>query len=278
METISSRQNPKVKYICSLYDRHCRAAEGSFIVEGYRACERLFQSNYSVEALYYCSEFWKYEHRESSEALLQSAQNKFIPVFSTSKSVFEKISYREHPDGVLAISKIKSMHLDQLEFSDNLLMIILEGVEKPGNLGSIIRSAQAVGANALILCDSTVDPYNPNVIRASQGLIFSCPLVLSTNEATLAYCLKNQIQLVTTSPHASKIFWEEDFTQSTAIVMGSEKTGLSPFWLQSKLSTSIKIPIIEAADSLNVSTATALILYEALRQREVYRYGALNNR
>lgn len=252
MKQITSLQNPLVKEVGRLRKKSERDKSGLFLVEGQAEFAKLLGAGWGYEHLFICPELAPKMNLESQ--------------IECTPEVFDKISYRENPDGVLAIVRQKKKSLKNLE--EGTLYIIAESIEKPGNLGTILRTADAVGVDGLIVCDSCTDIYNPNVVRASLGTLFTVPIVEATNRETLKWLQKNNVQTVAAMPEASKNYTEINFSKSSAIVVGAEHQGLSPFWEEGS-STKVHLPMRGSADSLNVSVATAVLLYEALRQREL---------
>lgn len=264
MHAITSRQNEHIKQIINLKNSKYRQLNRLFVVEGCREIERLLNSNYIIEAIYYCPELC---NSKAIISIVECATTHNTPIYQLTLHLFEKISYKDKPDSILIIAHAQTLSLEAIPNKSNPLLIIVENIEKPGNLGAIIRTAKAVGADAVIVCNPVVDIYNPNVIKASQGLIFTLPIIQSTDVDIMQYCLDKKIELYATTPQASKNYWDCDFRKPVALIMGAESVGLSDSWLKHSNVKCIKIPILAMVDSLNVSTATALVSYEALRQR-----------
>ena len=194
-------------------------------------------------------------------------------VFQVSRNVYEKIAYREGTEGIIAEMKYKDRRLEDIKLSENPLIVVLESVEKPGNLGAVLRSADAAGADAVIICDPLTDLYNPNLIRASIGAIFSRQVAAASSEETIAWLKKNNIQILTAQLQDSSLYYDTPMTGPTAIVMGTESTGLTDTWRKAA-DKHIRIPMLGALDSLNVSVSAAILLYEAVRQRSgMYKVG-----
>ena len=180
--------------------------------------------------------------------------------------LLEKMAYRERPEGLIAVAKMKRHTLADLPIVENGLYLVAEAVEKPGNLGSILRSADAAGVDGFIICNTFTDLYNPNVIRASTGALFSVPLAEAENEEALAWLREHGIRTLAATPHTENIYTDVDMTQSIAIVVGTEQTGLTELWMKHS-DLPVRIPMLGKIDSLNVATATTILLYEAARQR-----------
>ncbi len=260
---ITSRQNPHIKYLTELKDRKFREQEQCFLVEGFREVQRALESGKTVKAFYFSQNI----KPELSDHLRALAQPRHIPITELSLPVFEKLTHREHPDGCLAVVQMWSLRGEAIVLSSQPLILVAEGLEKPGNLGALMRTAEGAKVDALFLCKPTVDIYNPNVIRASQGALFSLPMAVFSPEGLNHFLKERQIQIVATSPEAKEVYWTADYTLPTAILVGNEHSGLSDFWSQN--ARHVHIPMPGKSDSLNVHTAATLVLYEALRQRRV---------
>jgi len=253
---IDSLQNEKIKNLVKLRDASQeRKRQGLFLIEGWREINLALKGGVEIENIFYCRDYAKQK--------LEIDEEKMIEV---SEKVFNKISYRENPDGFLALAKTKKLKLENIKLSSNPLLIILEAVEKPGNLGAILRTADAAKADAVIINDAKTDIYNPNVIRASQGTVFIVPTVLSSINETIEFCRANKIKILATTPDAKKEYIKIEYTRGCAIAVGAEDKGLSKEWLESA-DEKIKIKMRGQIDSLNVSVSAAIILFEAVRQR-----------
>lgn len=261
---ITSFQNPKIKEAIRFRERKDRNEENLFLIEGYRELKRAFEANWQIETLFYSPDWFLGENEEALIAQIKAAK------FCCSKEVFQKLSYRDRPDGLVAIAVQKHYKLSDLKLSSNPFLLIAESIEKPGNLGTILRSCDAAGVDAVILCDKTTDLYNPNVVRASVGTIFSVPVIEATSQEALLFLKKHKIHIAAATPHAARFFTEENLNAPVAIAMGSEQYGLSKVWMENA-DVQVKIPMKGIADSLNVSSATTLLLYEVLRQRSLSR-------
>lgn len=247
-----------------LRERKHRQAMKCYTIEGHRESSRALQSNNTqVKEMYYCPELFS---SAAHASFIEEAQDKDIPLFELTKIVFERASYREGPDGILMLAETNLPTLDEITLSNNPLILIAEGIEKPGNLGALLRSADSAGADALICCDLNLDVFNPNVIRASQGAFFSTPTFIADRKTIAAFLKQQNIKLFSTTPAATIDYWQADMQHPTALALGNENEGLSDFWLQPDFEK-IKIPQKGVSDSLNVSAAATLVLYEALRQR-----------
>jgi TrmH family RNA methyltransferase len=258
--TITSTQNPKVKSLLALEKPRERRKQGLFIIEGKKEIGMALNAGYKIGNLFFCEEMIRPDELKT----LGTDDKLLIPV---SKEVFDKIAIRENSGGVLAVAEQKTHRLDQVKLSRTPLLLILESVEKPGNLGAILRTADAAGVDAVIICDPQTDFYNPNVIRSSIGCLFSTQIASATSAETIEWLQKNNISIYCTYLQASKPYHTIDYRNSSAIVMGTESTGLSDIWVK-KSNTNIIIPMQGKIDSMNVSTAAAVVVFEAKRQRE----------
>ena len=258
---ITSAQNPKIKRLLQLQQKSSeRRKAGLFVVEGIREVERCLEKGYEIDTIFYLNK----DLSENVSEIIE--KNKGIKLFEVSPAIYEKIAYRGSTEGVIAEVKTKDKTLNDLNLSENPLVVVLESVEKPGNLGAILRSADAAGADALIVCDPLTDLYNPNLIRNSTGAIFSVPCVACTSEECIKFLKENNIQILTAQLQDSELYYDTDMKRGTAIVMGTEATGLTDIWRKAA-DAHIRIPMLGITDSLNVSVSAAILLYEAVRQR-----------
>ena len=255
---ITSTQNPKIKSLLALEKPRERRKQCLFIIEGRKEIRMAIDAGYKIGNIFYCNDVI------SEKELGTLADDKLvIPV---TQEVFDKIAIRENSGGVIAVAEMKVHRLHQIHLSKNPLVLVLESVEKPGNLGAIFRTADAAGIDAVIICDPQTDFYNPNVIRSSLGCVFTKPMASATSEETIAWLKKNKISIYCTYLKASQPYHQIDFTPSSAIVMGAEATGLSAAWVNSA-DANIIIPMMGKIDSMNVSTSAAVVIFEARRQR-----------
>lgn len=258
---ITSLQNPAIKNIVKLSKSRERLGQQLFVIEGARELSLALQSEYRVETLYVCPAlFDKTKYPEVLNALPEAA------LLEISQAVFAKIAYRENSDGIVALAKPKTHSLSDIRLSDNPFVIILEAVEKPGNLGAVLRTADAAAVDAVIICDPQTDLYNPNVIRSGVGGLFTVQTAVCTSEEALVWLSTNGISTFAAELQAADFYQDTDFRQPSAIVMGTEADGLSAFWLKNATKR-VKIPMRGEIDSLNVSVSTAIITFEAMRQR-----------
>lgn len=261
-ELISSVQNPRVKNLVRLRDSSHRRRQGLFPVEGQREVQRALDCQWPLESIFFCQDLFL---DEESFELLHRAEENGVELIQLSTEAFAKASARQGPDGLLAVARQRIWKLDELPLSANPLLVILEAIEKPGNLGAIFRTANAAGADALILTNPVTDPFNPNAVRASQGAIFQMPVACTDNASAFVYLEERGIQPILTSPAAERTLWQADLRGPVALVMGAEDTGLTPEWVDHF--PACRLPMKGITDSLNVASMTAVALFEAVRQR-----------
>ncbi len=259
-EVITSTQNPKIKSLLALEKPRERRRQQLFIVEGKKEIEMALSAGYKIGNLFYCVDIFP----ERDLTSLGIEDKLLVPI---TKELFDKIAVRENSGGVIAVAEMKTHRLQEIRLSGHPLALVLESVEKPGNLGAILRTSDAAGVDAVILCDPQTDFYNPNVVRSSLGCIFTQQIAAATSAETIEWLKKNNIRIYCTYLQASKPYDEVDFTVPAAIIMGTEATGLSDVWL-SNTESNIIIPMHGKIDSMNVSTAAAVVVFEALRQRK----------
>ena len=258
---ITSLQNPRVKHIVRLRDeKRQRRADRLMLVEGYDEIQLALSAGHRPRTIF-----------SAPELLSRQIDMNYVDAehMTVTRAVFEKMSYRENPDGWLAVFPIPQVSLDDLKLSDLPLVIVAESVEKPGNLGAILRTADAAGVDALLVCDARVDLWNPNVVRASRGAVFSVATVECDNSSALDWLKKHAIRILAATPSADEVYSSIDLRQPVGIAIGTEDEGLSDFWM-SHADTQVRIPMMGRVNSLNVSVSTALIVYEAVRQRDGY--------
>ena len=260
---ITSTQNAKVKHVVALQQKSAlRRKEGLFVVEGRRELAHCLEAGYKVIECFILENLERLDNLE----ILETLEN-LSPLIPVSPQVYEKMAYRGSTEGVIAVVREKQLSLDDLRLSSNPLVIVLERVEKPGNLGAVLRSADAAKADAVIICDPLTDLYNPNLIRSSIGAVFSVPCVACSSEACIAFLKARGIQILTAQLQDSSLYYDTDMRRGTAIVMGTESTGLTDQWRQAA-DAHIRIPMLGKLDSLNVSVSAAILLFEAVRQRQ----------
>jgi TrmH family RNA methyltransferase len=259
---ITSPANPRVKHLVALRRRRVRDDAKVTLVEGFEELDLALAAGVRPQALFYSPELGGADH----PPLLTHVAERGADIIRVSKEVFGKVAYRESPDGWLAVVPAVRAELAALRMGTNPLVLICQGVEKPGNLGAILRTADAAGVAAVIATDPVTDWGNPNVIRASKGTVFSVPVAADTSTQVLDWLCEQEIKLVATSPDAEVMLTDADLTGPVAIAVGSENFGLSKQWL-ARADLRLRIPMFGRANSLNVATSAALACYEAVRQR-----------
>ena len=263
---LTSPANPKIKHVVKLRSCSTREETGEMIVEGFRECRRALDNGYRPYAIFHCPEL--YLKNENEAQLVADAERAGADVFTCSKTAFVKMAYKERPDGLLMTGPHVAKRLADLELPPNALVIVTESIEKPGNLGTILRSADAAKVAAVIVCDRTTDIHNPNVVRASTGTMFSVPIVEASSDEALAWLKEKGFKVLAATPHAEKLHFEVDLTGNVAIALGAEQYGLTAKWMDGA-ELRVRIPMLGLADSLNVSAAATILVYEAVRQRIV---------
>jgi TrmH family RNA methyltransferase len=259
---ITSTANPRIKHLVALRRRRIRDDAMVTLVEGFDELELALSAGVRPQALFYSPGFADADQIPmTSRAAARGAE-----VVSVSQEVFRKIAYRESPDGWLAVVPAVRTELSELRLGATPLVLVCQGVEKPGNLGAILRTADAAGVAAVVATDPVTDWGNPNVIRASKGTVFSVPVAADTSARVMAWLADQRLMLVATTPDADSLLGQADLTGPTAIAVGSEKHGLPPDWL-ARADIKVRIPMFGRADSLNVATSAAIACYEAVRQR-----------
>ena len=293
-ETITSAQNPKFKHLLLLQEKSkARREQGLFVVEGRRELRHCLEAGYKVRTVFVCPEIADSSevmdllrmtkqatchseqatcHSEqatchSEQATCHSERSEESSVMEIPEALYRKAAYRESTEGIIAEVEYKTLGLNDLHLPENPLVMVLESVEKPGNLGAVLRSADAAKADAVFICDPLTDLYNPNLIRASIGAIFTVPTVAVSSEEAIAFLQAHDIQILTAQLQDSSLYYDVDMKRGTALVMGTESTGLTPLWRQAA-TAHIRIPMLGKLDSLNVSVSAAILLFEAVRQRQ----------
>lgn len=261
-EQISSLQNPRVKQLVRLQEKSSeRRRHEIVVVEGAREIGLALAAGFDIVELYSCP---------SMGGQLDEL-NRSVQIFTISPEVFKKVAYREHSDGLIALLRPKAYTLSSLELSKNPLLIVLEGVEKPGNLGAVLRTADAAQIDAVIICDPRTDIYNPNVIRSSVGCVFTTQVLSCTSDELKVWLKQKGIRPYAAALTAHQLYHQTDFQEPCALVFGTEADGLTSAWLNSEI-TPIKIPMAGKIDSLNVSNSVAIMAFEAMRQRDFILY------
>jgi len=261
---ITSFANPKIKHAVKLRQRSHRDEAGQMLVEGYRECKRALENGYRPHMLFFCEEL--YLKNINEPVIVQQCRDLGAEIFPCSAPVFEKIAYRERPDGLLIIGPQLTRKLGDLKLPEHALVVVAEAIEKPGNLGTILRSADAAGVHAVIVCDRCTDIHNPNVVRASTGTLFSIPVVEAESDEAIAFLRARNFCILATTPHTENLHCQVPLTGNVAIAVGTEQYGLTEKWMNAA-DLRVRIPMFGLADSLNVASATTILLFEAVRQR-----------
>ena len=262
---ITSPQNPLIKNIAVLGAKaRERKEQGMFVAEGLREVGLALCSGFEAEVLLFEDAVTPLAIIEN---LLKNASRQPAELIATNAQVFEKIAYRTGVPNVVAVFRMKNTTLDDLRLSENPLLLIMESVEKPGNLGAMLRTADAAGVDAVLVCDPHTDLFNPNAIRASLGAIFTVPVVALSSEEAVVFLHNNSIKIMATWLEAATSLYTTDLRQPLAFVLGAEATGISSYWVE-QADERIAIPMAGQVDSLNVSASAAIVLFEAVRQRE----------
>ncbi len=259
---ISSVQNPRVKAAAALHDRRARRDQCLMLVEGFHELSLAWEAGMRLRTLFVCEDLIKSEER----LLLSKIELTGVECVGVSASVLAKMAYREHPDAWLGVAEIPATSLHDVKLPTNPFLVVVEGVEKPGNLGAILRSADAVGAACVLVCDGRTDAWNPNVVRASKGSIFSVSVVETSSVEAKAWLAEKGIAVFSATPAAQIVHWEAHFEGAVALAVGAEKEGLTEMWMKAP-HTNIKLPMHGHVNSLNVAQAFTAIAYEVLRQR-----------
>ncbi len=256
-EQITSSQNPKIRQLLLLQQKSSeRRQSGLFVVEGQQELSHCLHAGYEIDTIFCCPALVPDFHAPVG-----------VRCFEVSREVYEKIAYRGSTEGVMAEVKTKKLQLSDLSLGDHPLLVVLESVEKPGNLGAILRSADASGVDAVVVCDPLTDLYNPNLIRSSVGAAFTVPCVACSSEECIRFLKSQHIRILTAQLQDSHLYYDTDMTCSTAIVMGTEHDGLTDQWRKAA-DAHIRIPMLGQIDSLNVSVSAAILMFEAVRQRQ----------
>ena len=264
-EELTSLQNPRVKQVVRWRNRPDRDDSQVVLAEGYRALVRALAGGYPLKEIFVCPECFPPEKHHEEELLAQWAA-RGARLIRVAPLPFEKMCYRDRPEGLLGVGPQLHRGLEALKPAKNPFYLVAEQIEKPGNLGTIMRSSDAVGVDGLILCGSRTDLFNPNVVRASTGNLFTLPVAEATTRETIPWLKKKGVKILATSPHADPLYTQVDLTAPVAVAVGAEQYGLTKPWIE-QADLVVRLPMMGAADSLNVSTATSILLYEVLRQR-----------
>ncbi|MGV3696165.1 TrmH family RNA methyltransferase [Flavobacterium sp.] len=257
MKQITSPQNPLVKSLIQLQEKSkARKESGTFLIEGMREIELAIKGNYAIETILFLPEL-------VSESKIKTLGTQKVEI---SKEVYRKLAYRDTTEGILAVAKTKALRLSDLKLPQNPLIVVMEALEKPGNIGAVLRTCDAANVDAVILANPKTDLYNPNIVRSSVGCLFTNQIATATTEETVDFLIRNNINFYSATLQDSTAYHTQNYTLPTALVVGTEATGLSQLWRE-KSTQNINIPMQGAIDSMNVSVATAILIFEAKRQR-----------
>ena len=264
---IESARNPLVKEVAALKTRRERDRTGRTLVEGLREARRAAEAGLGLVWLLLAQELWPAGQREATEALRRAAVARGAEVVELSPEAFRRLSLREHPDGVALVVLAPARGLERLALPADPLVLVLDGIEKPGNVGALLRTADAAGVDGVLVTGPGTDLYNPNAIRASMGSVFALPVAGASRTEALAWLRATGLRVIASSPHGERAHWDADYRGGVAVVLGSEHAGLPAAWLDAA-EQQVRIPMrSRAADSLNVGVAGAVLLFEAMRQR-----------
>jgi RNA methyltransferase, TrmH family len=260
---IASFQNPLVKNVLLLEEKpRERRLQNLIVIEGLRETRLALTAGFAISSLLFCREIIRDEDLQSLLSLSVSP----FEMAEVTMEVFGRLAYRKDSGGVIALAAPRRILLEEVKLSPNPLLLVLESVEKPGNLGALLRTADAANLDAVLICDPQTDIYNPNAIRASLGAIFTMPVVTSTSDLTISWLKFNKVKLFATALTGNQFYHEVSYRQPSAIIMGSEASGLSSRWMD-EADHLVKIPMNGKIDSMNVSASAAVVIFEALRQR-----------
>lgn len=261
MKQISSVQNPFIKQVIQLQDKaKARKQSGTFIIEGQREIELAIKGGYEVETLLFCPEL----SGKSENLKVEIAENLKVEI---SKEVYQKLAYRDTTEGIIAIAKSKTLQLSDLKVGKNPLILVAEGLEKPGNIGALLRTADAANIDAVIIANPKSDMYNPNIVRSSVGCLFTRQIAVASSEEAIAFLKEHHINIYCAILQDSTTYHTQNYNEPTALVVGTEATGITEIWRQNS-TKNINIPMQGVIDSMNVSVAAAILVFEAKRQRK----------
>ena len=261
MKQITSTQNPFIKSLVQLQEKaKARKQFATFLIEGMREIELAIKGKYELETILFLPEL-------VTSQQITKLTNKQIDLIEISKEVYQKLAYRDTTEGILAVAKTKSLQLSDLKLPENPLILVMEALEKPGNIGAILRTCDAAKIDAVIIANPKTDLYNPNIVRSSVGCLFTNQIATGTTEEIIDFLIQNNINFFSATLQNSTSYHTQNYTTPTAIVVGTEATGLTQLWRQ-KATQNIIIPMQGEIDSMNVSVAAAILIFEAKRQRE----------
>ncbi len=261
---ITSLQNQRIKDVVKLQHHRQRTRQGKFLIAGYRALSHALEQGFELLELYIAPSLF---FGANEQKLIAQIRATTTPVFEVTEAIFGKLFDNGRPDGLLAVAQQPVRPLGDHQPPATGFYLIAEGVEKPGNLGTILRSADGAGASGVIVCDPCTDLWHPEVVRGSVGACFVVPSFEVESAAAMTWCRQQGIAIMAATPQAEQLYTEVDMTRPVALAVGTEQHGLSPRWL-TQADHCIKLPMLGKANSLNVAVAATLLLYEVVRQRE----------
>jgi|SRR6218665_919667 len=260
MKQITSSQNPFIKSLVQLQEKaKARKQSGTFLIEGMREIELAVKGGYEIETILFLPEL-------VSPQQINKVAGNITDLIEISKEVYQKLAYRDTTEGILAVAKTKSLQLADLNLPENPLIVVLEALEKPGNIGAVLRTCDAANVDAVIIANPKTDLYNPNIVRSSVGCLFTNQIATGSTEEVIDFLIRNNINFYSATLQNSTSYHTQNYTTPTALVVGTEATGLTELWRE-KATQNIIIPMQGAIDSMNVSVAAAILIFEAKRQR-----------
>lgn len=267
---ITSPQNSRVKAIARLRESRFRRRQGLFAIDGLREIDRAIQGGISIQTAFYCSE--RYVRADEAESILAQFEKNDVELLEVTPAILDKMAFGDRAEGILAVAQTpkRSLATFTLPTEKRPLIGVIERIEKPGNVGAVLRSADGAGLDAVIVADPRTDLFNPNTIRSSLGTVFTLPVFSATTEETLAWLQENRLTIYVAQVDGSVPYTEADYRTGCALVLGAESTGLSDAWTEASAGKSlqaVQLPMLGLADSLNISATAAVLFYEALRQR-----------
>ncbi|WP_408047230.1 TrmH family RNA methyltransferase [Tenacibaculum crassostreae] len=261
MKQISSTQNPYIKELLKLQEKpRERKKKGLFLVEGQREISLVLKGEYQIDTILFVADFF-------SEENLVTITKETTNCIEITKEVYQKLAYRDTTEGIIAVVKSKSFDIEKVEFNSSTpLVLVMEGIEKPGNIGAMLRTADAANVDAVFIANPKSDIFNPNIIRSSVGCVFTNQIGIGTSEEIIAFLQENNIHIYSATLQNSNEYHKNDYTKASALVVGTEATGLTQIW-RNNATQNINIPMQGEIDSMNVSVAAAILTFEAKRQR-----------
>lgn len=260
MKQITSIQNPFIKSLVLLQEKaKARKQSGTFLIEGKREIELAIKGNYQLETILFLPEL-------ITENEINKLVKSKVELIEITKEVYQKLAYRDTTEGILAIAKTKTLSLNDLKLPDNALVLVMESIEKPGNIGAMLRTCDAANIDAVIIANPKTDLYNPNIVRSSVGCLFTNQIASDTTENVIQFLKDKKIAIFGATLQNSNFYHTQDYTTASALVVGTEATGLTQAW-RDNATQNIIIPMQGEIDSMNVSVASAILLFEAKRQR-----------